>query len=316
MKISFIIPTFNSKVNFLKRCVLSVIEQESFDLDFEIIIVNDGSTEKNLLLYLDDLKLIDRVKVINKINGGVSSARNVGLGAASGNYICFVDADDFISKKFFITIKKYLFNENDIIYFKNYVTYKTIVKKRNKNFSNNTVWGKLIKKSIIVENGIAFDENLKYCEDTIFMQTLRNVTNSFAFIDDYLYAYCLNNFNTTNSYSPNSYLDFNQSLNLLKKDMSPNDFNLLCLIFFLKFILPKCVYNKKFKVNKKKKKELSIALMNDKKMYFYNIYNINVKQINKFRKIEVNLLKKYHFEFAMFINKLSELIKFCLGRFS
>lgn len=90
MKFSIIIPLYN-KQNFITRAVNSVLSQSY--INFELIIVNDGSTDNSFDLVSS---IIDhRIKIINKVNGGVSSARNLGIDNASNEWICFLDADDY-----------------------------------------------------------------------------------------------------------------------------------------------------------------------------------------------------------------------------
>lgn len=93
MKITVIVPIYNI-IDCLERCVRSIINQTYKDL--EIILVDDGSTDGTEKL-VDELgKLDDRIKVIHKENGGSSSARNLGLAHATGEYIGFIDSDDYI----------------------------------------------------------------------------------------------------------------------------------------------------------------------------------------------------------------------------
>ena len=92
-KVSVIVPVYKVE-SYLRKCVDSILGQ-SFS-DFEVILVDDGSPD-NCGAICDDYATRDqRVKVIHKINGGLSDARNVGLDAAIGQYICFVDSDDWI----------------------------------------------------------------------------------------------------------------------------------------------------------------------------------------------------------------------------
>lgn len=94
-KISIIVPIYNVE-KYLNRCIKSILNQEF--KDFELILVDDGSQD-NCSKICDEYSLIDnRVKVIHKTNGGLSSARNAGLEIAKGYYIGFVDSDDWISK--------------------------------------------------------------------------------------------------------------------------------------------------------------------------------------------------------------------------
>ncbi len=91
MKFSIIIPIFNAQ-KYIESCV-NLILQQTYN-DFEIVLVNDGSTDESAQI-CDELELKDtRIKVIHKSNGGVSSARNIGMEFAKGEYILFVDADD------------------------------------------------------------------------------------------------------------------------------------------------------------------------------------------------------------------------------
>ena len=95
-EISIIIPVYNSE-QFIDRCLYSVLNQ-SFS-DFEVILVDDGSTDSSPAL-CDAYALKDnRIKVFHRQNGGASAARNFGLSVASGRYIFFVDSDDYIHKE-------------------------------------------------------------------------------------------------------------------------------------------------------------------------------------------------------------------------
>lgn len=91
--VSVIVPVYNVE-KYIHRCILSILEQSYKNL--EIILVNDGSTDKSREVCEGFLEKDERVTVINKSNGGLSSARNCGLDVANGKYVCFVDGDDFI----------------------------------------------------------------------------------------------------------------------------------------------------------------------------------------------------------------------------
>ena len=92
MKISIVIPVYNVE-NYLKQCVESVLLQ-SFS-NIEVILVNDGSTDSSGELCNELAKTNSKIKVINKENGGLSDARNAGLKISSGDYIMFLDSDDY-----------------------------------------------------------------------------------------------------------------------------------------------------------------------------------------------------------------------------
>lgn len=93
MKISIIIPIYNQE-KFLNRCVDSVLNQTYKNL--EIILVNDGSTDNSAKIIENYSQIYNRIRIINKKNGGISSARNAGLSIANGDFLAFVDSDDWI----------------------------------------------------------------------------------------------------------------------------------------------------------------------------------------------------------------------------
>ena len=159
MKTSIIIPIYNSE-KYLHKLLESVINQTYKDI--EIILVNDGSTDNSLNICEEFRSRDNRIKICNKANGGVSSARNEGIETATGEYITFIDADDYIDK--------------------NYI--EMLV--------NNIEDGYLIKifnNKKLDFNNIRFDLNTSYMEDTIFvMQYLMQIEN-IKLISENLYHY-------------------------------------------------------------------------------------------------------------------------------
>lgn len=112
--VSFIIPAYNS-ANIIKRTIDSILNQKT-DIEYEIIIVDDGSTDdlyKTILKYYLNKK--DKVKYYYKENGGISDARNYGITKATGEYIIFVDHDDYISENLLNDISKYIEDDIDLI---------------------------------------------------------------------------------------------------------------------------------------------------------------------------------------------------------
>ena len=96
-KISVIIPVYNAE-STLRRCVDSVLAQTY--TDFECLLIDDGSTDKSGEMCDEYAAKDSRVRVFHKENGGVSSARNVGLDNAKGEWITFLDSDDYIEEEF------------------------------------------------------------------------------------------------------------------------------------------------------------------------------------------------------------------------
>lgn len=101
VKISIIVPVYNGS-KYLKKCLSSLMRQTYKNI--EIIVVNDGSTDESLELAKEIAKEDNRIKVYNKENGGPSSARNLGIEKASGEYIGFVDSDDYVDENMFAVL--------------------------------------------------------------------------------------------------------------------------------------------------------------------------------------------------------------------
>lgn len=113
MKYSVIIPVYNAEKT-INRCVNSILKQSFFD--FEIILVDDGSPD-NCPQICDSLeKKDDRIKVIHKKNGGLPSARNAGLDAAKGDYVLFVDSDDYVEDNYFELYERYDIKNGLLVY--------------------------------------------------------------------------------------------------------------------------------------------------------------------------------------------------------
>lgn len=179
--ISVIVPVYNAQQT-LRRCIDSILMQ-SFG-DFELIMVNDGSQDKSLEICKWYQDRDGRVKFIHKPNGGVSSARNVGLQLAQGEYITFVDSDDALANCFlenllvsseydlvlssFITsphLETIIFDEE--VFLTEIEIGRCIMKYATKGFSY--PWGKLFKGSIIKKYNLRFDTSLSLGEDTKFV---------------------------------------------------------------------------------------------------------------------------------------------------
>ena len=99
--VSIIVPVYKTE-KYLARCINSIKKQDYTEL--EIIMVDDGSPDKSGELCDEIARLDGRVKVIHKSNGGLSSARNAGIEASTGKYICFIDSDDYIEKDYISTL--------------------------------------------------------------------------------------------------------------------------------------------------------------------------------------------------------------------
>lgn len=183
--ISVIIPVYNTE-EYLPRCLDSIINNDYKEL--EIICVNDGSTDNSLSVLRKYEQNDNRIKVIDVPNGGVSNARNIGLDRATGEFVAFIDSDDWIHKQYFSILMHYQgINDSDItavsyyktdsgndninheqdvylnqIYTKKYNGYDALNDYRMRWF----VWGKLYKCYVVSKN--RFLNGLNCGEDTLY----------------------------------------------------------------------------------------------------------------------------------------------------
>lgn len=182
-KVSVIVPFYNS-ASVLEKCLVSVLSQTY--TNFELVLVDDGSTDGSFALCQSYQVKDDRVKLYQKKNGGVSSARNYGLERASGAWITFLDADDYIENNFLLDLVAD--NKSNMVVggFKRYgdkkdvivpVTQLVDVKNDLNELWNKSVdkfiywypWGKLFRLDVIKANNLKFDERMFYSEDFCFL---------------------------------------------------------------------------------------------------------------------------------------------------
>ena len=184
-KISIVVPVYNVE-SYLKQCIDSIVNQSFGNL--EIICVNDGSTDSSCSI-LEAYKAKDsRIRLVNQENRGVSSARNEGIKLATGNYIAFVDPDDYLEKDAFKVAIDNLENfDIDILSW----GYNSFPNPTNWHIEQGSpraevykgssvdayfggkgsvvVWNKLYNAELIKKNSIVFDDNLKMAEDVEFI---------------------------------------------------------------------------------------------------------------------------------------------------
>lgn len=232
--ISIIVPVYNS-AKVVKRCIDSIINQNYSN--WELIIVNDGSTDSSLSICEEYEKIDKRIHIVDKENGGVSSARNRGILQAKGNYICFVDSDDLIEPSFLsvltssikesnpdLTIcgmKKISANgDNESILPKKYcikgkVAIANFVQRHYLEWLVSSPWGKLYKKSQLPIRG--FDETISLGEDLKFNIEYFQKISSIEIVPEALYNYYDNEGSLTKSYKPGHLEAINEIYSITKK---------------------------------------------------------------------------------------------------
>lgn len=223
-KFSVIIPIYNSQ-KYLNECLNSVINQTYRNL--EIILINDGSKDNSLKIMQKFGKEDSRITIVNKKNAGVSAARNSGIAKASGDYVMFVDSDDYfmdmraIEKLYVATIK-----ECDVIIYNTFyetkrITYsllgKSYIYKKEfddflfyiiKNEHINSPFNKVYKRQTISKYNIQFDDNIRIGEDLLFNIAYFKHCKSVYYLNKTLYFYRTSNTNSaTSAYMKNKYTD-------------------------------------------------------------------------------------------------------------
>lgn len=252
-KVSIVVPIYNVE-KYLEQCVDSIINQTLKDI--EIILVDDGSPDNCPQICNDYAKKDSRIKVVHKKNGGLSSARNAGIEVATGDYIGFVDSDDYIEldmyeKMYNIAIENNVdfvmsdyyrvsseskveatLDMDEGIYDKNKIKkdiFSTLIMGDDINYGRLlAVWHCLYKRELLDKNNLMFDEEVKYSEDNLFSSIIGYNANNFYYMKgSYLYNYRYNPNSISKTYKPDAwsvYLMMNNKLKDLFLSVEDYDF--------------------------------------------------------------------------------------------
>lgn len=201
--ISIIIPVYNAEAT-LERCIQKIIEQ-SYP-NWELLLVDDGSTDNSRVICNEASLKDKRIISIHKENGGVSSARNIGIEKASGEWITFCDSDDYVgpywlqnfveligrkdSSELLFVQKINIFRQGifDSVYYENKQGFISSSEFLLGHFG--FVWNKIFKREILERHHIRFDTNIKLFEDEVFvLQYLSLMNGVFIIINDAEYNY-------------------------------------------------------------------------------------------------------------------------------
>lgn len=202
MKFSIIIPVYNVE-RYLKKCLLSLLHQTYSD--FEVLIIDDGSTDNSIKVISEYVKNDSRFSIYEQMNSGQASARNNGIRRAKGDYILFLDADDYLALDALRKLSNKISQSiSDVISF-NCIIDHGIIRKRtilNDGFHGHynairdssilivpsNSWARIVKRELLLNNNIYFNENVMY-EDIGFTIKVMAYAKDVLFIDDYLYFY-------------------------------------------------------------------------------------------------------------------------------
>lgn len=242
-KISVIIPIYNSE-KYLERCLDSIVNQTYKNL--EIILLNDGSTDKSEEICKRYSDKDERIIYISKKNTGVSSTRNLGLEHVTGDYISFIDSDDFVELNMYEDLIE-LLEKNPKVdtiltdltvvwnneFIKSTKENKTFLLTRDEVFNNITKGykfqgyspTKLYNSKIVLDNNIKFDEKIYMVEDLLFFVEYLNYTKYILYTNQSYYYYIKHGDNVTLNYSPKrlTIIDaYDKIINLIPKTTDIN----------------------------------------------------------------------------------------------
>lgn len=237
-KYSIIVPVYNAEAT-LRRCVDSILSQTY--TDFELILVNDGSTDNSQSILDAYVEKDRRMRSIRKSNGGVSSARNVGLDIAKGEWVLFVDADDEVKSGWILEFDKLDSSADLGIQGINFIGQNKTVRHigngyGNRNFIKTAVslmlangilgynWSKKFRREIIERNRLRYDTNLRFREDDVFTLKYCEYANSWASTSKSEYIYYMPTANKQYGTSPTKCTEqIHSSLNKIFNGQIPDD---------------------------------------------------------------------------------------------
>ncbi len=232
-KISVVIPVYNCEA-FIKKCVKSLMNQSMPSKHFQIVFVNDGSTDNSGEVCSRLAEKYDNIVYFEKENGGVSTARNKGMELAQGKYILFLDSDDTISSNTLLDIYKFFekhYDEVDLVtYTINYLNEKGVVTSHkrfdildhtgvydiNCNYNLLQTTMNVCVKNVPENERILFDEELTLGEDQWFIYSWLLKKEKIGFVKDAVYVYYRHS-NSASSLYNNPYYCFDQYVAFMRK---------------------------------------------------------------------------------------------------
>lgn len=319
--LSIIIPVYNVE-EYLGPCIDSVLNQNF--TDFQVILVNDGSKDRSADICEHYALQDSRVKVIHQLNAGVSVARNVGILAARGTYITFVDSDDWIATKMYDSMVNVINKEEhidvimcDFINVRNNSTEKITAEIPTGYYSKTqiindiyptllvtedfarlpivSIWNCIFHHSLFSHQQIKFDADLKFAEDYLIMAEVMIKANTFYYLKDhFFYNYRQYDESRSKQYQPDwweNLLSLNSKLKALLVNNGDFDFGRqlkLQLLHSALFVLSCVAKNEALNGNQKRQEIKSILSNNDLKDAFKNL---SLKKQEKTIKLVLFLIK-------------------------
>lgn len=277
IKVSIIVPVYNVE-KYLEKCLKSLVNQTLKDI--EIIVVNDGATDNSQdIIDKFDLKY-DNIIALKKTNGGLSDARNYGVGFAKGKYIGFVDSDDFVDEDMYENLyNKAILDKSDIVEcnlrhtFEDFEDIEIGEKIYEKNkiliYGRSVVWNKIYDREWLTKTGVQFPKGLIY-EDVQYYLMLVPYIRKYSYIDSASIHYVqrsssINNFSTLKTMDILKILK--NILEYYKKNGFYDEYKKALEFFFAKIILCSS-FSRMTKIKNKKERKYALRenweFLNDK----------------------------------------------------
>lgn len=223
---SIIVPIYNIEETYLRQCIESTLRQGTDEL--EVILVNDGSTNNAGEICAEYAEKYREIKFFQQENSGVSAARNLGLKNALGEYIYFLDADDWIPDRFLVRLRSRIAEQTpDIVFFGYRSEYhnrgltrnlpreceslltrenllNAVLRKKNSfgYYDVGTIWAKVIRRDLLTEKGLWFAEGIKKAQDTLFMLYLYSHAEHYMVLSTVGYSYRKSNMSVMHRFNP------------------------------------------------------------------------------------------------------------------
>ena len=326
LKLSVIVPVYKVE-KYLRRCIDSILEQNYRDI--ELILVDDGSPDRCPEMCDQYQKKDKRVRVIHQKNSGVAVARNAGMRMATGDYITFVDSDDYIDREMYVSmfeiIEQY---QCDVVMcdcVKDFGTHKELYTHdiRSGYYNEKQLKEEYYPHLLMMENveypatisnwlcvfknkrggndfAIEYEPGIRYSEDLLFGARLLRQADSFYYMKGQAYYhYCMNPESVTHKFVPNKWQDY-QKLHKKIEEYFGNDKSFdfqhqidLCLLFFLYNAVGDIWREQSLNTHEKRRMVLNILKDNKVKKMFRRINIFKLPISNKLKVI--TLLYKYQF---------------------
>lgn len=309
-KVSVLVPVYNTEKTLI-RCMDSILNQTIID-NIEIVIVNDGSIDNSESIINDYLNKHDNISYFKQHNQGLGATRNKGLELAKGEYIAFLDSDDWVEQDYYEKLLKKAQSEESDLVISSYIV--EIPNKETKNLVTNNYnnkieyldalikgdvagfsWNKLYKKSLIKDNNLVFPirGQLENVEDQFFSMRCIAICNKISFMNESNIHYIINSNSIVRKYQNglhNDILNLYTSSVKFFNTVKELDYDVENLkIFLIRGLLT--TVNNEFKPERKVKRCEKISLM--KKALLIEEYSNSLNYINRFhfRKIDKIYLK-------------------------